>query len=130
MISFRSVRRSAVLMLLASVLSASAVVTGATAASADPKCTGKIGVHTESRANTYVGFSFLHGGGGAIKVGNPSRIGTEYSPIVKFTTPADRAIKVLYYDLHSPGVLIDTDYVDHGGSFNINPCHFGIVKVY
>jgi hypothetical protein len=121
------------LTLLATLLSVPAIVTGATSASADPACTGKIGVAANSRVNSWVGYFFASNSSnladGAITVGNSRRWGTEANPITRFSTPPDRSATISYWELRYPYQWLRTDTVDRGGVFNINPCHSAVVRV-
>ncbi|MFD1538285.1 hypothetical protein [Nonomuraea guangzhouensis] len=117
------------LTLLATLLPVPAIVVGATSASADPACTGRIEVYGDSRFNAYVGVFFRNGGNVAITRGQ-LKGGTEADPVVRFSTPLDRAFQVVYHDLHYPYPRLRTDTLDRGGTFNIDPCHWGKVRIY
>jgi hypothetical protein len=131
MTHFKLVKQGAALAFLATLVSGAAVVSGATPASADWRCTGRIEVSATSRARAYVAYYFRNGGGSAITKGEGPAIGTEASPIVYYGTPADRSFSVSYYDLTiTPNAYITTHHLDHGGSFAINPCHRAIVSVH
>lgn len=126
---FKRARHRTLLTLLATLLSVPAVVAGATSASADPACTGRIEVLASSRFNAYVGVFFVHRRNDAITRGQ-TRGGTAADPVVRYSTPLDRAFQVVYHDLHWPYDRLRTDTLDRGGTFNINPCHWAKVHIY
>ena len=130
MAGFTLARRGAVLALLVALLSGAAAVVAATPASADPRCTGRIGVSSFSRDRAFVSYYFRNGGSGAITKGEGTRSGSESNPIDYFGTPLDRPFSVDYFDLtKNPARYIRTDNLDYGGSWAINPCHYGLVTV-
>jgi hypothetical protein len=124
---FKTARRRTLLTLLAMLLSVPPVVAGATSASADSRCTGRISVDTDSRVGSSVGVIYRdQSTAGVLRGGRIS--GYEDNPIVQYRTPPDRSFKVRYYDLRNNRHL-RTDTLDRGGTFNIDPCHWGKVRI-
>jgi hypothetical protein len=128
MIHLNWARRGMLAALFATLFSVPAVVAGATGASANPACIGKISLLTGSRPHYSIGVIFRNGGTAGLARGDV-RWGTETNPIVSFKTPADRSATIAYYDLADRNTYITTHTVDRGGTFAINPCHWGKVTI-
>lgn len=128
MTRFSIARRGVVLTLLAALISVPTVVVAAAPASA-AACHGKITNHASSRDRSIVGYFYNNSSSnilypGYTATGNASHI------ITRFSTPIDRAVDIAYYDLANNNKYITTHPLDAGGLFNINPCHWGVVKVW
>jgi hypothetical protein len=117
-------RRGVVLTLLATLLSALAVVAGTTAASA-AACTGKI----TNLASSHAGIAYYRNNVSYGLLRTETRTGSVSNPINAFWIPS--AARVEYYDLSRPNTpWLATHYPDNQGSYWVNPCHYAKVHVY